>query len=196
MGIHSINILPNKTNKVHVVDYLQLLGFKKITNDHLYYSDENNLEQVSDIVVNIFQDKKKQLNVQLSTTVWRSIFDHEIHNHSIKQLKLRFNGSFRTTRGVNRYLVYDSTPRRKSEAGCYLAYFHLTNNLSRVEYYLYTLQKEFRNDKIPIHEYHKPESTHTTIGLPFLVSILEEYLRSMTYAPLSINSKVEFPGIV
>ncbi len=178
MGIYSSNHLPKATNENQVAEFLQLLGFKRAVKNHLYYYDENNLEQVTAIVADIVRDKEKELRVEITTTVWRSIFDHEVHNSAIKQLRLRFGGYFTTHMGLNRYIIYDDIVRRKSEAGCYLAYFHFKNNLSTISIYL-------NNQKDVLSKYKphpkgvpfSPITTSTTIGLPFLVSILEEYLR-------------------
>lgn len=188
MGVNTINFLASNTKIAQVSDYLEILGFKKITNTHLYHSDENNLERVTDIIADIVRDKSN-LRVELSTTIWRSILDHEIHNFTIKQLKLRFNGTFKTPNGINRYIIYDGFPRRKSEAACYLAYFHFSNNLSRINYYANTVRSTFGPPNKRQIQYFHPESVHTTIGEPFLVSILEDYLRSIYIGLLTYSDK-------
>lgn len=170
MGLLSINYLPPKTNKSQVSEFLQILGFKKITETHLYNYDENNLERVTDIVADITYDKDKKIKVEITSTIWRSILDHEIHNFTIKQMKLRFKGNYWSSNGSNRYLVFDDVVRRKSEAGCYLAHFHFSNNLSRINYYIQTLRTQFGTFKESKKNYHNPASTHTTIGQPFLKS--------------------------
>ncbi len=188
MGVNTINFLPSKTKITQVSEYLEILGFRKVTNTHLYHYEENNLERVTEIVADVVLDESN-LKVELSTTIWRSILDHEIHNFTIKQLKLRFDGTFQTPNGKNRYIIYDNLARRKAEAACYLAYFHLTNNLSRINYYANKVRNDFgAPSKRNIKHFH-PESVHTTIGEPFLVSILEDYLRSTYIGLLTYSDK-------
>ncbi len=183
MGVTSINYLPPAVTKKQVLDFLKVLGFKVIYKTHFQHHDENNLERITPVVADITKHGSDSLQVELTTTIWRSVYDHDIHNFAIKQIKLRFGGSFITPSGRNRYLVYDDCERRKAEAACYLAYFHFSNNLSRINYYLQTLKTHFADFKIRKDDFFHPASTHTTIGLPFLISIIEDYLRS-TYIGL------------
>ena len=190
MGIYSVNFFPTNTKKNQVAEFLEILGYKKVSGNHLFYYEENNLEQVTAVVADIINSKREGLQVQISTTIWRSIFDHEIHNLTIKRLKQRFGGHFSTSDGMNRYLVFDGIIRRKDEAACHLAYFHFSNNLSNIKYYLQTLRSAFPFTKpLPIDDYNNPVSTHTTIGTPFLVTILEEYLRSAYIGLLTYSDK-------
>ncbi|MDE3236116.1 MAG: hypothetical protein KGO81_09195 [Bacteroidota bacterium] len=189
MGISSANYLPKEIKESQVAEFLKLLGYKRVTKSHFYFYDDNNLEQVTPIVADIVRNKDKELKVEITTTIWRSIFDHNVHNSTIKQLRLRFGGHFVSAHGLNRYIVFEDIIRYKSEAACYLAYFHFKNNLTTISFYLDN-QKEALSKYKPLPRgSSSPFSTSVTIGLPFLVSILEEYLRSTYIGLLTYSDK-------
>lgn len=190
MGIYSTNYLPPETKKTQVVEFLKLLGFTQVTSSHLYHYNENNLEQVTAIVADLVKVGDKYLKVEITTTVWRSVSDHEIHNSTIKQLKLRFGGKFTTDSGPNKYLEYDDIERRKDDAGCNLAYFHFRSNLNKISVFLSQQKAVNIEYKIDGKKYRvNTAEANVTIALPFLVSILEEFLRNIYISLLTYSTK-------
>lgn len=186
MGCDSTNTLSKTAKKKDVQDFLSILGYIEYSHNYYIYYDRKGKEQVSGVSASISNDSP--IKVHTHTTTSRSIKDHEIHNWTIKQLRNRFGGVFNSDFGQNRYLQFDGTIRREAEAGCYSAYFDFLNNIATIHGFLMIVKKS-END-FPIIDSFKeinPLISTTNIGLPFMISILEEYLRS-TYISILMYS--------
>lgn len=176
MGCDSTNILSKTTNKKDVQGFLIILGYEKYSPNYFVHYDRKSREQITGVSVTI--SGKSPIQVHTRTTIWRSIKDHEIHNWTIKQVKGRFGGHFNSDEGKNRYLYFNGVERRQAEAGCDLAYYDFRNNIAIVHGFLMIIKNS--ENKFPIHEITKaynPVISSINISLPFLISILEEYLR-------------------
>ena len=175
MGCDSKNFLPKNVTKKDIQEFLQLLGYEKTSSNYFFQYDKFSREQITGIGAEI--SNTKPYVIHLRTTIWRSVRDHEIHNWTIKQLKKRFGGYFESDEGKNRYLWYSGVERRKSEAGCDLAFYDFKNNIVTMRAFLRILKnssKEYPIDDIS--RYYNPLISSTNIGLPFLISVMEEFL--------------------
>ena len=191
MGCDSINFLPKSVNKKEVQEFLLILGYKKVSHDYFYYFDRINREQITGVGASISETRPYEIH--LRTNIWRTIKDHEIHNWTIRQIKKRFGGDFQSDEGKNRYLNFSGVERRKAEAGCDLAYFDFSNNITTIKGFLNIIK--YSENTHSIHEIPKlinPIISSTNIGLPFLISVMEEYLRNcyislLRYSPEKRN---------
>lgn len=188
MGCHNTNTLSNTAKKKDVQDFLSILGFEKYSHNYFFYYDRKSREQITGVSATILD--KKPIQIHTWTTIWRSIKDHEIHNWTIRQLKNRFGGHFNSDEGKNKYFHFDSVVRRKAEAGCDLAYYDFRNNIATLHGFLSIVKNSEK--KFPIDDVtrqYNPLISSTNIGLPFIISVMEEYLRCayislLMYSPI------------
>ncbi|MBW7676170.1 hypothetical protein [Chryseobacterium chendengshani] len=188
MGCDNTNYLPITTNIKDLQEFITLLGYEKHSKDYYFQYDKNTKEQITGISLTI--KKEEYLQVHTRTTIWRSIKDHEIHNWTIKQLRKRFGGFFISDEGKSKYLWFGGTERRKDEAGCDLAFYDFKNNIATIHGFLQIVERN--KEDYPIHDitrYYNPLISSLNIGLPFLISILEQYLRDTYISLLKYSSK-------
>lgn len=207
MGFDCTSSFPKGTKLKDVEEFLCLLGYKvfdrKIRDGciirALSYYDETDYRSITGIFAQLSFDKNEsELSLWTRTTVWRSKFDSDFHNHTIKQLKLRFGGSFHTDYGKNRYFKFSGVVREKAEAGVYKAYSRFVNNLKRVHLFI-QFSDISNNNKYPIHDdemlsfinSYNPKITSTNIIVPYLISSLEDFFRSGYIALLIYSDKKE-----
>lgn len=165
-----------------------------------YYYKDDNYRHITGLYAELCRDKDDpaQLLLWTRTTIWRSKFDSDFHNRTIKQLKKRFCGYFVTDFGRNRYFQFDGAVREKAEAGAYRAFSHFHSNIQRARVFI-----RFANlldDKIfeiegaeSINSYN-PRILSANLLVPFLVSAIEDYFRSLYVALLRYSPNRE--GII
>lgn len=189
MGRDTTNILSPTAKKKDLQDFLIILGYEKHFHDYFFYYDKKSREQITGVSATI--NNKLPIEVCIRTTFWRSIKDHEIHNWTVRQLRNRFGGDFKSDEGKNKYLKYDGVIRRKAEAGCALAYHNFQNNITILHGFLSIIKNSEK--KFPLYEFttmYNPLISSTNIGLPFMISVMEEYLRSV-YISLLLYSPIK-----
>ena len=187
MGCDCTNTLLKTAKEKDVQDFLGILGYEKYSHNCYFYYDKKSRVQITGITA--FISDNLPIQVHTRTTVWRSIKDHEIHNWTIKQLRNRFGGYFYSDKGKNRYLKFNNIARRGADAGCDLAYFDFRNNFATLQGFLQIIknnEKQYPIDDIT--KQYNPLISSTNIGLPFLISILEEYLRDSYISLLKYSS--------
>ncbi|MGZ5243923.1 MAG: hypothetical protein ACXWEY_11570 [Bacteroidia bacterium] len=186
MGCDCFNTLSPTARKKEVQDFLTILGFEKYSHDCFAYFDKKSREQITGVSATIIN--KRPIVVFTRTNIWRTIKDHEIHNWTIKELKNRFGGHFDSDEGKNRYLKFSGSQRRKAEAGCDLAYYDFRNNIATLHGFLSIIKNSEKSHPIDdITRYFNPLIASSNIGLPFMISVMEEYLRA-AYISLLIYS--------
>lgn len=200
MGFDCTSTFSKGTKQKDVEEFLCLLGYelfnKKASDGRIIrefsYFEEKDYRSITGIYAHLSLEKtSNELSLWTRTTVWRSKFDSDFHNHTIKQLRLRFGGDFHTDYGKNRYFKFSGIVREKSEAGIYKAYGRFINNLKRVNHFIMFSDIK-NNEKYPIHddEYlmdmnaFNPKITSTNIVVPYLISAIEEFFRSSFIALL------------
>lgn len=192
MGYDCANYLGKGTKLKDVQEFLILLGFEKINNNFFFFFERKSLVQLTGIDVSIYIDKTKRIVVYSHTTVSKGFYEHEVHNNTLRQLKKRFGGYFTTSNGKNRYLTFGGPLRKNEEAACFKAYFEFDNNKRVTLYQFISLlndseekfSKWYKNKKIlPVIRLTHPPIIASNIGIPYLLSTLEEYLR-VTYIAL------------
>jgi hypothetical protein len=207
MGFDCTSTFPKGTKQKDIEEFLCLLGyevFNKKSEDgcsitEFSHYDEIDYRSITGIYARLSLDKSTcEISLWTRTTVWHSKFDSDFHNHTIKQLKLRFGGNFHSDYGKNRYFKFSGVAREKAEAGVYKAYSRFINNLKRV--HLFVQFSDIKNnDKHPIHDGElfsfinelNPKITSTNIIVPYLVSAIEDFFRSAFISLLIYSDKKE-----
>lgn len=207
MGYDCTSSFPKGTKRNEVEDFLILLGYelfnKKSNDDEIIrefsYFEKKDFRSITGIYAHLSQDKlSKEIKLWTRTTIWRSKFDSDFHNHTIKQLKLRFGGHFITDFGKNRYFKFSGVVREKAESGVYHAYSRFENNFKRIHLFI-NFSDLKNNEKHPIHKdnefidlnYYNPKITTTNIIVPYLLSAIEDFFRSVFIALLIYSENKE-----
>lgn len=201
MGCDCTNYLPKGTSSLDVEEYMGLLGYEKVERSQFtnpksmpfsFWKDDN--YRYTGIYSEVAPGDDGGIQVWTRTTIWRSRFDSEYHNYTVKQLKKRFGGYFISDEGKNRYFKNSDEPKiEKAEGGCYAAYSRFHRNLVRAIAFIMN-QSYDKDDFFPIRKIDfvdsmNPKIVSTNLVIPFLVSILEDYFRSSYVALLKYSTK-------
>lgn len=201
MGCDCTNYFPKGTRAKDVESFLYLLGYQKgekgpfsgmIGTPYSFYRDED-YKYITGIYSELYEDKKKRLAFWTRTTIWRSKFDSDFHNYTIKQLKSRFGGYFESDYGRNRYFKYDGPIREKAEAGVYRAFGLFSSNIKKVKHFI-TFAKLLDEESHKIQgvdfmDSHNPRIVAANLLVPFVIATVEDFFRS-TFIALLRYSKV------
>jgi hypothetical protein len=145
MSYESTNQLPNDTRIKDVLEFIELLNYRRVLHSKLkvsdevaeyYFFEENEYKSWSGIDLSVFRKKSEGVVVYTRTNVSRSYYDLTHQNHTIRTLKRRFGGSFETDEGKGRYLHPRREPPLPQESGCYLAFQRFGSNLIKADIYL------------------------------------------------------------
>lgn len=203
MGYDGTNYIPKGTPRKDVEQFMRYLGYEKLEKEKLtgrrstpfsYYRDKD-YRHITGVYSEVAPDGHGGVMVWTRTTIWRSETDREVHNHTIKELRKRFGGHFVTDYGKNRYFRDDAPYIEKAEGGCYEAYSRFRGNLVRMR--VFTTNRPFdKDDWYPIAEIDfidsmNPKIIATNLIVPFLVSIVEDFLRSSYVALLKYSDRRE-----
>jgi len=207
MGCDSTNVLPSNAKRKDVEEFVRILGYKKEPYNYsshkkattFYFYREENYKYVSGIRADIFLNDNKNLCIDIHTSIWRSGYDSDFHNWTIKQLKKRFGGFFVSDYGKNRYLKFNGAYREDEEGGCYKSYFNFEDNIQRIKFAIKIINnpkfsffkgKISKLKKVANNEFIRssPNIVISNISISFLVSIIETYFRAsyislLTYSP-------------
>jgi len=198
MGCDCVNYLPSKTSKKEVGEFLKSLGYIKIpksifsrkgTTELIYHPDD--YKYFTGIYAELSLHEVDGLIVHTRTSIWRSRYDTDFHNYTIKQLRKRFGGYFDSDNGKNRYLISEHPYIENEEAGCYQAYSRFFENIKRIKYTLDTWLSSKTDMDWSSKEIGKwfaldlfnPLIATVNMAIPFIVSMIEDYFRS-TYITL------------
>jgi len=206
MGCDCRNYLPSNTPRKDVEEFLIILGYVRIprsqfttkgATDVLYHPDD--YKYFEGIYAEVYLDKDEGLTVHTHTRIWRSRYETDFHNYTIKQLRKRFGGHFCSDNGENRYLTNESPYIDKEEAGCYQAYSRFFDNIQRASYTIETWlsaktdmswsSKEV--GKLAVIDLVNPLVATVNMAIPFIVSIFEDYFRSTYIALLKYSPQKE-----
>lgn len=155
-----------------------------------YYDKDDDYRYITGLYIELYREKEdpKQLKLWTRTTIWRSKFDSDLHNHTIRQLKKRFGGHFISDEGRNRYFTFDGPVREKAEAGAYKAFSLFNSNIKRAEQLIVFTnlsdEKGYKIQGIDFMDAINPRIVTANIVVPFLVSAVEDFFRSLYIALL------------
>ena len=202
MGIDAVNHFSKGTRKKDVEEFLQILGYERLERGEIernlnstpyYYFKEDDYKHVTGIIAWVYINDEEELVTHTRTSIWRSKFDADFHNFTIKQLWKRFGGWFESDWGKRRYVKYDGPIREKSEGGCYLAFSRFERNLTKAK--IYVQYRDFSNLKFPEPgifpelDDANPMIISNNMAVPFFVSIIEDYFKWTYLALLQYSPK-------
>lgn len=205
MGCDCTNYFPKATRSADVEEFLLLLGFQKgkkgpfsgMMGKPFWYYKDDDYRHITGLYVELYRDKEdpSQLLLWTRTTIWRSKFDSDLHNNTIRQLKKRFGGYFVSDEGRNRYFHFDGPVREKAEAGAFKAFGYFDSNIKRARHIIAFANLmddgQYKIQGVDFMDEHNPRIVTANIVVPFLVSAIEDYFRSLYIALLKYSSNRE-----
>lgn len=198
MGCDCTSYFPKGTKPADVEEFLLLLDFKRgrkgpfsgMLGTPFYYYKDDDYRHLTGLYVELYWDNenKDQLKLWTRTTVWRSKFDSDLHNRTIRQLRKRFGGYFESDYGRNRYFQFDGPVREKAEAGAYKAFSLFHSNIQRVDHFISFAklldEDNYKIQNIDFIDSRNPRILSANVLIPFIVSAIEDYFRSLYIALL------------
>lgn len=182
MGYDAYIELEKKSDKKNIISVLEMMNYKKIKKDYYrYFETEDDKSLYGNIGEFYYDDENKKICLHLRTPIWACSYDLFYMNSTIKQIKKLFNVNFQTDDGKNRYFKHDRIVT-KGEAGVYKSYFNIENDFQRMHLYIQIMKdapviKNNQKFKKMISEAEYTESLFSTMGLPYLCSVIENYFR-------------------
>lgn len=182
MGYDVYIELNKKSDKNNVIVILEMLNYKKIKKDYYYFINDEDYKSLYGNSCEFYTDKDK-LCMHLRTPIWASNYDLYYMNETVKTIKKFINIRFETDEGKNKYFRYDRIIV-KGEAGVYKVFFDIENDFERMKLYTQIMKDSnvIKNNKDlkKIHyEIDYIESLFSTMGLPYLCSVIENYFRNI-----------------
>ncbi|WP_350657465.1 hypothetical protein [Psychrobacter sp. S1-30-MNA-CIBAN-0213] len=204
MGYDCTNHFPLKTKSKEVQEFLFLLGYEKGEKGFLsgmlgtpyFFFDSKDYKYVEGVYSELYTDEQTgELLFWSRTSVWRSKFDSDFHNYTIRELRKRFGGYFISDFGKNRYFKFEGVIRQEAEAGVHQAYGRFVHNIKRA-YSFIDFSDLNNNDVRPIKniemlDYLNPKLLATNILVPYILSIFEDFFRSTYIAILKYSENKE-----
>lgn len=205
MGYDCHSTFPKGTRKKDVEEFLFLLGYQRgkkgpfsgMIGTPYYFFKEDHYRYTTGVYSELYTDAENdnQLVLWTRTTIWRSKFDSDFHNHTIRQLKKRFGGSFESDFGKNRYFTYEGPIREKAEAGVYRAFERFSSNLRKVRHFVQfanlTDDTTYKIQGVDFMDSNNPRILSANIIIPYVVSAVEDFFRSSYIALLSYSPNKE-----
>ena len=205
MGCDCTNYFPKGTKESDVEEFLYLLGFKRgkkgpfsgMMGKPFYFDGGDDYRYITGLYIELYRDEEDsaQLKLWTRTTIWRSKFDSDLHNNTVRQLKKRFGGHFISDEGRNRYFHFDGPIREKAEAGAYRAFSLFDSNINRARHLIQFSNllddKVYKIQGIEFVDWHNPRIVTANIVVPFLVSAVEDYFRTLYIALLRYSDSRE-----
>jgi hypothetical protein len=190
LGYDATNFLPAGTRLPAVNEALIDLGYRRLRGrrgDHNYFLEAVKPEHIAAIWAWI-DNRNGHMVVRTRTNAWATVADIDRFNATIRQLRRRFGGGFRSDYGTNRYIARSGPDRRGAEAACYKAFSTFENNVATA--HMVAMQIVVK-PLAPWEQIGQPELdpgpvlNHLLLG--FLTSILEDYFKT-TFVGLLAHS--------
>lgn len=137
--------------------------------------------------------RDQSLQVYLRSNISASYWDLLKLNETIRTLRRRFGGGFRSDYGASRYFQLPDK-QGPSESGCSLAFERFEASVSRAELYLANRRFPDQFRDFPFADLlaaYSPWVLSNNLLLPFVVSILEDYFKSTFVAVLKHSARKE-----
>ena len=202
MGWDAYNYFPNGTTVGAVRTYLKLGHFveyprqrrDKETLATFFYYNNIDYKSISDLQATLGIDSDTKLLVlRTHSTLWRSKFDTDFHNRTIRELKQLLGGYFTTDEGRNRYFTFEGPVREYAEGGVFLAHLKFKQNIDRGKLLIKNLSVATGHfPALSIHptiDAYNPRVVASNLLVPFLVATMEDLFRSSYIALLRYSDK-------
>ena len=191
MSYETENLLPIGVSAAQAVSFAMLLGYKRSgTYAHLgspktlslYHFEERDYQSWQAVELSI-SSTEKGVVVGTRTRVGRSSYDFQFQNRTVREFKRRFGGQA-VKDGRNGAGYNPGPPVPPPASGCYLSMRRFDWHLSRLERYLMTRNipkshesMEFAEKAWPVMSELNPEVFSNNIIVPYVVSMMEDFLR-------------------
>jgi hypothetical protein len=195
MSDESWSTLPKGTPLGGVRDALDALGYLKCSvppffspKVSLAYSwfDTLHYRSFVGVYLDVAENQEGVIEVYTRTNEGRSFYDCEHQNLTIRTLRRKFGGEFRTDMGIGRYFKPDRDAEKPDQAGCHLAFQRFGHGIIRAHGYLSTLA--FNDEKVQVLYQVMPGQDPRVLSrhllLTYLAAVFEEYTRSTFVALL------------
>lgn len=194
MGYDAYIEFKNKNDKKKVITILEMLKYKKIEKDiYMYYETEDYKSLCGNSCD--FYYEKNRLMMHFRTFIHCCDYDLFYINHTIKTIKGLFDVSFFTDYGKNRYFKHNKFVI-KGEAGVYKALFDIENDFENMKLYIDIMKRtpiiannQQLKENFP--EIFSQEFLFSTMGLPYLCSIIEDFFRNTFIALFKYSENKE-----
>ena len=203
MSYSSENKFPVGIRIADVREFVELLGYKKAGAwtaegtrfEDYFWFEELDYKSWSGVELAIYVDfEDAHLTVSTRSVVARSYFDLVHQNRTISALRKRFGGNLTTDGGHGRYLHPKHGAPPPAASGCHLSYSRFGSNLIKALHYLQSLQfpnEQDRNQRPLFMAELDPRTLSNNMTISFLVSIIEDYLKSTFIALLKYSHQKE-----
>jgi len=203
MSYETENLMPKGVAIAQAVHFALLLGYKRGgTYAHLgspktlylYHFEERDYQSWQTIELSI-SSTEKGVVVGTRTRIGRSAYDFQFQNRTVREFKRGFGGQ--AAKDGRNGAGYDPGPPVPPPAsGCYLSMRRFDWHLSRLERYLMTRSipkthesMEFAEKTWPVMSELNPEVFSNNVILPYVVGMMEDFLRSTYIALLRYSEK-------
>lgn len=192
MGQDICNILPSKTKKSDIVEFIKLLGYSG-KNDLFHFFKDDNFKHYEYILLGIdIPESGESVNVSTRTSIWCSEHDLDYQNFTARQIRKRFGGYFISDIGRNRYFPISEQKTSGAENGVYLAYAGIHNKFACAFMFVDRIEISEPDKLLGIISHSEtPFTLSTNIILTYISSIIENYFRNTYIALLTYSSKID-----
>ena len=188
MGYDCKYYFTQKTNKNKIIEFIQLIGYKRESLNYFYFFERKDYKSISGVEMWL-ENGNKLYKIHLHTQIVCSKFDLEFLNKTVRLLKERFGGYFISDKGKNRFIPFDGLDIEKAKSGCYVAFnFNFLNNIQYLLAYADLREfpehfKKAEKDANSIFNLVNPMLLSNNLMIVYLVAIIEEYFK-LTYTAL------------
>lgn len=203
MSYETENFLPIGVTVAQAASFALLLGYRRNgTYAHmgspktlsLIHFEERDYQSWLPVELSIFKTDSG-VTVGTRTRIGRSSYDFQFQNRTVREYKKRFGG--RTFKDGGNGAGYDpGRPIPPAASGCYLAMRRFDWHLSRLRSYLMTRNipkphqsMEFAEKTWPIISEMNPEVFSNNIIVPYVISMMEDFTKSIYIALLRYSDK-------
>ena len=195
--------IPKDTPVNDVLDLFRYLGYTKtkrskwiVASNHIasyYWFDETDYKSWGGVYCTVHGESNASF-VLARTGSASSYWDLEFQNKTIREFKKKFGSKFVTNAGVNRFLHPIGKPPPPEQSGSYLAFERFKTNLIKAR--LYIKDRTFSDtwndtNNISFVDQINPRLLSNNLLLPFLVSSMEDYFKSVFICLLKYSDKKE-----
>ncbi len=200
MSYCSENRLPPGTKLADVNEFVELLDYKRngtlafdgIKLNCYFWFDDDEYRSWSGIELDSYVDAEtKEVIVGTRTVISRSYFDLIHQNKTISAIRKRFGGQFSTDAGTGRYFRQEDNPPPPAASGCHLSFSRFGSNLIKAHHYINSLQFINEPKELAQPTDMSPRTLSNNMMISFLVSIMEDYLKSCFIALLKYSPSKE-----
>lgn len=201
MGLDSTYYPPEKISRNDLEEFIKILGYTKVQSP-LYmrkykastfeYFSSKPYESLQGVGFTVMISDEKLIACGRNN-VWRNKSDNDFHNFTLKQLRKRFGGHFKSDFGRNRYFLYDGIDRKDADSGCCIATERALSRLKELD----IVSMALIDWQTPVQKggdmfymnWHHPEVILGNLGITHILSAVETFFKGIYVALLTYSSE-------